>query len=239
MDRIKFNSYRHVFFDLDDTIWDFKANSKASLRVLFDQFELGEKSGWDFENYFSAYHTINEKLWTLYMKNLVTRDQIRIRRFEQMLLELNLHNNVDPREMSEVYLADCPRRKTLVPGAKECLDLLKNSGFKMHVITNGFEGVQQFKISNSGLSSYFDFVITSDGSGSKKPSTKIFKLALAGAGAKIAESIMIGDSIQSDIEGARSFGMDHLYFNKDNQKETHQNVPQFTHFDELNAYLRG
>jgi putative hydrolase of the HAD superfamily len=91
------------------------------------------------------------------------------------------------------------------------LQYLADKGYGLHLITNGFEETQHSKLKHSNLSHFFQNVITSEGSNSLKPQPEIFHYALQKAGTKAEESIMIGDNLEVDIEGALNVGMDAVH----------------------------
>ena len=111
------------------------------------------------------------------------------------------------------FLAALPTRKTLFPYTMEILQYLTGKGYRLHLITNGFEETQHSKLQYAGIGSYFGEVITSEGSGSLKPHKEIFDYALRITGAAPAESIMLGDSVEVDIQGAMGAGIDQVYVN--------------------------
>lgn len=115
--------------------------------------------------------------------------------------------------MATQFLDLLPTRKLLFPYTIEILDYLSNKNYKLHLITNGFEKTQHSKLEYSGLSKYFIEVITSEGSNSLKPHKEIFDYALNKTKATTEESIMIGDSIEVDIQGAMNAGIDQIYVN--------------------------
>ncbi len=115
--------------------------------------------------------------------------------------------------MAVQFLDLLPTRKLLFPYTIEILDYLSNKNYKLHLITNGFEKTQHSKLENAGLSKYFIEVVTSEGSNSLKPHKEIFDYALDKTNATKEESIMIGDSIEVDIQGAMNAGIDQIYVN--------------------------
>ena len=98
------------------------------------------------------------------------------------------------------------------------LEYLRGKGYTLHLITNGFEAVQHSKLKYSGLTGFFEAVITSEGSNSLKPHKEIFEYALRKTGATQTESIMLGDDMEADIAGAKNAGIDQVYVN-------HKNIP--------------
>jgi putative hydrolase of the HAD superfamily len=118
--------------------------------------------------------------------------------------------------LSEDYVYWSPRIVRLVPGTMELLDYLKPK-YHLHLITNGFQEVQHIKLGGSGMEPYFETRTVSEEVGVKKPNPEIFRYALKKAGATSAESLMIGDEMAVDIDGARAAGMDQIFFNPSGQ----------------------
>jgi putative hydrolase of the HAD superfamily len=206
-------TYRHLFFDLDHTLWDFEANSKATLKELHAALQLHEKGVNDFDLFHKNYLQHNEKLWERYRNGYIKQEELRVKRMWLSLLDFKIADNDLAREMSVRFLDLLPTRTILFPYTKEILHYLTDKGYILHLITNGFEKTQHNKLMYSGLKSFFKEVITSEGSGSLKPNKEIFEFALKRCGAKQEESIMIGDSIEVDITGAMNAGIDQVYVN--------------------------
>ena len=205
--------YRHLFFDLDHTLWDFEANARATLEVLYSNLELAARGVNDFELFYRNYLAHNDKLWERYRKGYIKQDELRVKRMWLSLLDFKIADDELSRKMSVQFLDLLPTRTILFPGTKEILAYLAGKGYTLHLITNGFEKTQHNKLMYSGLKSFFQEVITSEGSGSLKPNKGIFEFALQKCGALASESIMIGDSIEVDIVGAMSAGIDQVYVN--------------------------
>jgi len=205
--------YKHLFFDLDHTLWDFDANARATLEVLHLDKQLHDKGVHDFELFHKNYLQHNEKLWERYRKGQIRHDELRIKRMWLTLLDFRIADEVLAKELGDLFLQLLPTRTLLFPDTKEVLDYLKNKGYQLHLITNGFENTQHSKLNNSGLSHYFEKVITSEGSNSLKPQKEIFEYALHVTGAEVQQSIMIGDTLDVDIAGAMGVGMDQVHVN--------------------------
>ena len=129
------------------------------------------------------------------------------------LLDFRIADNELAQELSVRFLDMLPTRTILFPYTKEILEYLTDKGYILHLITNGFEKTQHNKLMYSGLRPFFNEVITSEGSGSLKPNKEIFEFALLRSNANAGESIMIGDSIEVDIVGAKNAGIDQVYVN--------------------------
>src|SRR5689334_9821465 len=205
--------YKHLFFDLDHTLWDFEANSRQTLEELYGKLDLLEKGIDDFDLFHKTYLLHNEKLWDRYRKGFIKVDELRWKRMWLALLDFKIANENLAREMGNQFLELLPSRKVLFPHTVEILDYLINKNYQLHLITNGFEKTQHSKLKHSGLDKYFSEVITSEGSNSLKPNKEIFDYALHKTGSTLTESIMIGDSIEVDIMGAMNAGMDQVFVN--------------------------
>lgn len=229
--------YQHLFFDLDHTIWDFELNSKETLMDLHLKYNLTEKGIHDFDAFFEQYSMHNHRLWDRYTKGFIKQDELRWKRIYLSLLEYKIADEKLSREMSFDYLDILPNKKNLFPYTIEILDYLKEKGYQMHLITNGFESVQFKKIENSNLAPYFKEVITSEGSNSLKPNKEIFEYALQKSNAKLAESIMIGDNESADIQGAINIGMDSVFVNHIKAIPTVPATYTITHLKELEEIL--
>ncbi len=205
--------YKHLFFDLDHTLWDFDANAKETLLEVYAFFELEEKGVSPFISFYKHYLFHNEILWDRYHKGFISSEELKWKRMWRTMLEFKLGSEQLAKDMSAKFLEILPTKKILFPHTIEILDYLKEKGYSLHLITNGFEKTQWSKINNSGLSKYFTHMITSEASNSLKPKKEIFEYALNKAGASLAESIMLGDNQDADIQGAINAGMDCIFVN--------------------------
>ncbi len=203
--------YKHLFFDLDHTLWDFEANSKLTLSALYVSLGLEARGVHDFELFHRNYGIHNEKLWDRYRNGYIRVDELRWKRMWLTLLDFKIGDQALAREMGDLFLDSLPDRTLLFPYTHEILQYLNDKGYMLHLITNGFEKTQHSKLKNSGLGRYFIEVITSEGSNSLKPHKEIFQYAFRKTGAIPPESIMIGDSIEADIQGGINAGIDQVH----------------------------
>jgi putative hydrolase of the HAD superfamily len=210
--------YKHLFFDLDHTLWDFDANSRLTLEEIYISFDLELKGVHSFELFYKNYLEHNEKLWARYRNGTIKSDELRWKRMALSLLDFKIGDESLAKEMGTVFLEGLPNRNLVFPDALETLGYLRDKGYQLHLITNGFEVTQHHKLRNSGLDRFFIEVITSEGSNSLKPHKEIFDYALQKANAETADCIMIGDSIEADIIGAINAGMDQVFVNHLNIK---------------------
>jgi putative hydrolase of the HAD superfamily len=205
--------YKHLFFDLDHTLWDFESNSKATLRELHAALQLKQKGINDFDQFHKNYLLHNEKLWERYRNGYIKQEELRVKRMWLTLLDFKIADEKLAQELSVRFLDMLPTRTILFPYAKEILQYLTGKGYTLHLITNGFETTQHNKLMYAGLKLFFKEVITSEGSGSLKPNKEIFEFALKRCDTHVDECIMIGDSIEVDILGAKNAGIDQVYVN--------------------------
>lgn len=216
--------YRHIFIDLDKTLWDFDANAMEAFLDIFTKHNLNDKGIPGIESFLEVYTQINSMLWGLYRKNEIKKEVLNFKRFELTLEEFGIRDSILSTHIAEDYVTISPKKTRLYPNVREGLDYLEKK-YTLHLITNGFEEVQQSKIDNSDLRKYFKTITTSEEAGVKKPEQYIFDLSFSKAGAQATESLMIGDDLEVDILGAKSVGMDQIYFNP--EKTVHEDKPTY------------
>jgi putative hydrolase of the HAD superfamily len=205
--------YRHIFFDLDHTLWDFETNSRQTLLQLYDSYQLLSKGVHSFELFYQNYLLINDKLWDRFRKGFMKIDELRWKRMWQTLLEFKIGDEKLARAMAAAFLDLLPTRKTLFPHTVEILNYLTEKQYSLHLITNGFEQTQHNKLQIAGINHFFGEVITSEGSTYVKPNKEIFYYAFQKTNALPEQSIMIGDNIEVDIQGGINAGIDQIYVN--------------------------
>jgi putative hydrolase of the HAD superfamily len=230
-------AYQHLFFDLDHTLWDFELNAKATLQDLYIKYTLKDKGIQDFEAFFNRYSYHNERLWDRYTKGFIRQDELRWKRVWLALLDHKLADESLARAMSVDFLELLPTKTAVFPYTFEILDYLQGKNYQLHLVTNGFEQVQQRKIENSGLKPYFIHMITSEASNSLKPQKEIFDYAFQLTGASPEHSIMIGDNQDADIQGGINAGMDTIFVNHLQVAATVKSTHMITHLQELEAIL--
>jgi len=201
--------YTHLFFDLDNTLWDFKTNSYYAMKEAFIYYDR-HLNKVEFEFFFETYSENNRLLWDEYRKGKVKKKELVRLRFQKTFDALQI-DGIDPLEMNDFYLEEMTEQKRLVPDAEAVLDTLKKKGFELYIITNGFSQVQRKKLQSAGIGKYFKKVFISEDISSPKPTLAIFEYALKSANARKTKSIMIGDDFESDIKGALNFGIDAVY----------------------------
>jgi putative hydrolase of the HAD superfamily len=205
--------YRHLFFDLDHTLWDFETNAKESLLDVFTTLSLKERGVPDFDSFFTRYSYHNHRLWDKYTRGEIKQDELRWKRMWLALVDSKIADEPLARKMAVDFLEVLPTKNNLFPYTVEILRYLQEKKYALHLITNGFEEVQHNKLKHANLSDFFRVVTTSEASNSLKPNKDIFYHALREAGALIEESIMIGDNLEADIQGGMNTGMDTVFVN--------------------------
>lgn len=214
------NKYKHLFFDLDHTLWDFDTNAKETLIELYQLFKLEELIIVPFDDFYKTYLHHNAILWDRYHKGFITSEDLKWKRMWRTLVDFKVGDEVLAKEMGTKFLEILPTKKILFEHTTDVLDYLLNKNYVLHLITNGFEKTQWSKLNNSDLAKYFTHVITSEISSCVKPSKEIFEFAINRSGAKLNESIMIGDNLDADIQGAINAGMDNIFVNHINAEVT-------------------
>jgi putative hydrolase of the HAD superfamily len=225
---------KDLFFDLDRTIWDYETNSRETLDDLHEMFLERTVPG-DKDTFARIFRFENSLLWDAFTANKIDKDYLRKNRFLNTIRRMGLSDPELAIRMEDAYLEVTPAKKRLLPGASETLQVLAQK-YRLHIITNGFEDVQNFKLINCGIRQYFNEVITSDGAKSRKPNRDIFDYSLQLTGATIDESIMIGDDPEIDIVGAQKAGWQAILVNTMNLTHTLQ-VREVASFPELLNYL--
>ncbi|MGM0529923.1 MAG: YjjG family noncanonical pyrimidine nucleotidase [Bacteroidota bacterium] len=216
-------SYKHIFFDLDRTIWDFETNAMEAFQEIFAHHNLSCIFQ-DFETFLSVYKKHNAQLWEKYRDGGIKKKDLKYTRFHLTLMEFGKDDLKLAKQLGEDYMNISARKTHLLPHSHDVLSYLQSKYF-LYIITNGFHDVQLKKIENSDLRKYFEKIITSEMAGVQKPHEQIFRYALKQANASIEEAIMVGDDIEGDIKGARDIGLDQIFFNPDGK--SHYIEPTF------------
>ncbi len=228
--------YQCIFFDLDHTLWDFETNSTETLCELYAHYQLKERGAADLPVFLQTFAEINKRLWVLYDQGLIHRDVIRYERFKEILEKVNVPDYELSLQLSEAYVKESPRKGNLMPHAEETLRYL-HTKYPMYIITNGFAEIQSIKLSSSKIDQYFKRVITSEEAQHKKPSKEIFEYALRENGFKAHETIMIGDNLTTDIQGAKNASIDTVYYNPHKEKHGQEVNYEITSLKELCGLL--
>jgi YjjG family noncanonical pyrimidine nucleotidase len=229
--------YRHIFFDLDHTLWDFERNANECLVEIYEKYDLEkliseqnvskEKNDNqliinNLEEFLLSFDVVNHELWRLLDKRQITHIELRQRRFKETLAPLNIDISVELSDnLNNEFLRLLPTKAHLIEGAIEILDYLIPK-YELHIITNGFDEIQALKMQSSEILHYFGKVITNERANARKPEKEIFEYALQLTNATLEESIMIGDNYEADILGGICAGMDTVFYNPAGEMVSHQ-----------------
>jgi putative hydrolase of the HAD superfamily len=204
--------YHHIFLDLDHTIWDFDKNAEETLHELYISHKLANIGMPSADLFIETYTRNNHQLWAQYHLGQISKTELRETRFKNTFIELGINLEIMPATFEDDYVQICPTKTNLFPHAHETLQYLK-SKYTLHLITNGFKESTELKAAGTNITGYFKNIIISETIGVNKPDPAIFEHATTLAGCHKNSCIMIGDSIEADIRGALSYGMDAIYFN--------------------------
>jgi putative hydrolase of the HAD superfamily len=228
--------YKHIFFDLDHTIWDFDRNAEETLHQLYGDYKLKDLGLHSADLFIETYTRNNHQLWADYHLGKVTKQHLREMRFKKTFLDMGLAPEIIPVAFEDDYVRICPTKTNLFPDAHETLEYL-SAKYPLYLISNGFKESQDIKISTTGIGKYFQHVIISELVGVNKPDKAIFQHAIDLAGATKQDSLMIGDSLEADVMGALNFGMDAIFFNPNGLEKPAEVAMQITHLKQLTLLL--
>lgn len=206
--------YKHVFFDLDHTLWDFERNSSEVLWQLYNEHELHKLGVFTKEDFSNQFSLINTRLWESFNVKAIDKDYLRNERFNLVFDALGFKNPDKAKGLAEHYLQLCPAMPHVFPFVQEVLQYLKNEKrYQLHILSNGFSEVQHIKLNSAKIHHYFDEIITADATGFQKPDSEMFQYAFKKIECRETECIMIGDNLIADIQGAKRAGIDQIFFN--------------------------
>ena len=229
---MKINGIKDVFFDLDHTLWDFDKNSALTFDKIFKIHNLTI----DLNEFLSHYEPINLNYWKLYRDEKIDKEYLRYHRLNDSFKEISFQVDSDLiNKLSTDYITYLSSFNYLFSDAMDILSYLEPK-YQLHIITNGFHEIQENKLINSNIHHFFKSVTDSEQVGVKKPNPKIFHHALNKVNANPETSIMIGDNMEADIQGAINFGMEAIHFNYLKTTMEHSGK-QINNLNELKLFL--
>ncbi|HLO45306.1 MAG TPA: YjjG family noncanonical pyrimidine nucleotidase [Leadbetterella sp.] len=225
---------RHLFFDLDHTLWDFEKNSEICIKQIYEHHRAIFPAEVEFDVFFQKFSTINSAMWNQLDLSLITHEYLRTFRFQKVLQALSIEIDESfSLELNQMLLDLLPHQHHLMDDAFDTLEVLAQRGYKMHIISNGYQDIQIKKMKSGGIHHFFDQIITNDIAGARKPEKAIFDFALYKANADVTNSIMIGDNLIADIEGAKNAGLRTIYFNPENDGNDTENISELKYLLEI------
>ncbi|MFC1553836.1 YjjG family noncanonical pyrimidine nucleotidase [candidate division KSB1 bacterium] len=232
-----FNNLKAVFFDLDNTLFNHSKAQRESLIEVYDKFKE-YYTGITCDRYLEAYSINNDLFWGKLTRGEITRYECRFLRFWQTLKDLNLDDSIAENQAA-YYFNTYMEKNYLMDGAIEVLNFIKEKGFKLGLITNGFRDIQDNKIDTLKIRSFFDAIIISEDAGVMKPHPDIFRYALKQIGCSRSECVFIGDSANDDINGAENAGINSIWFNpkKKSGNDLPESIIRITDLKELTSFF--
>ncbi|MCJ7467472.1 MAG: YjjG family noncanonical pyrimidine nucleotidase [Maribacter sp.] len=226
------NQVTDVFFDLDHTLWDFERNSALTFEKI-----LGENGiAVELPDFLAVYVPANLAFWKLYREEKITKSELRYQRLKTVFDSLKYPISDEMiNHLSIEYIEHLPSFNHLFPNVHEILQYLRPK-YKLHIITNGFQEIQEKKMKNAQIHGYFDCIINSEMAGVKKPNPLIFRLALQAAQTLPNSGLMIGDSLEADILGAQAVGLHTLHFNA-HKEPVHNYCRIINDLSEIKSFL--
>ncbi|ARK08919.1 YjjG family noncanonical pyrimidine nucleotidase [Fibrella sp. ES10-3-2-2] len=228
--------YKHLFFDLDHTLWDFDRNSSESITEIYTAHRLNELGISSSDAFAETFITVNRKLWRDYDLDLIGHEYIRQHRFPMVFNALGVEDTQCCADLNADYLRLLPQKAHLTESARELLEYL-HGRYRMHIITNGFAEIQAVKMAASDIAHFFEEVITTQSADAKKPNPRIFEYALQASGATVAESLMLGDNYEADILGAKAVGLNTVFYNPKGEQVDDPATYDIRHWSELMRIL--
>jgi putative hydrolase of the HAD superfamily len=228
---------KHIFFDLDHTIWDFDTNSKIAFEQMFIQKDLEDILQVPFDQFHKSYIIHNRRFWDLYSLGKIDQADLRWRRMYETLNEFKSCDEAMARSLSTIYLELLPFNSHLFPGTMELLRYLSQKDYQLHIVSNGFEKTQFQKLKHSNILIFFKHVLTSETCGFIKPDKQIFEHAMKLCGANHQECIMIGDSPEADLLGAYNAGIPSVYVDHIKRDTTIPYTYRVNHLSEIERLL--
>lgn len=226
------DSITDIFFDLDHTLWDFERNSKLTFLKIFQDNSVET----NLDDFLYYYVPLNLEYWKLYREERISKSDLRYQRLRRSFNALDY--KIDDElinSLSDQYIEHLSSFNHLIPETVDILEYLRPK-YRLHIITNGFEEIQEKKLKSANISRYFDQVVNSEMAGAKKPNPKIFQLALQMAKVSPHKSMMIGDNIEADILGAKAVGLNAIHFNA-HDDPSHDHCKMIHKLGEIKSYL--
>lgn len=228
---------KHIFFDLDNTLWDYRRNAKITLVKLYEEFQIKDTYGYSFEEFYPHYYESNEQLWADYRDGKLTKEQLRARRFPEAFANMGIPTADFAMEYEQRFVDEVTTSNYVVEGTEEILKYLHGK-YQLHILSNGFEEVTHQKINGCLIKDYMETITTAEEAGAPKPDAKAFLTAIGKSDARIENSVYIGDDWIADMVGAHRLGMQAIFFNPLNENHMWvEEIPVIHKLTELKNHL--
>lgn len=199
-------TYETLLFDLDHTLLDSDASEIAAYAHTMGTIGLANP-----DDHFERYLRINHAMWAAVERGEISPSEVRHRRFQQFVDEVGI--SADPFAMADAFVWGLGAHGELYDGARDVLDQLAGTT-RMAMVTNGLSEVQRARIERLDLARYFDALVISSEVGATKPRPQIFDITFEQLGNPDKQTtLMIGDSLTSDIRGGSDYEIDTCWFN--------------------------
>lgn len=212
---------KNIFFDLDDTILDFHKAEQLALKSTLEHFGVPAE-----QNVLDLYHEINIAHWKRLEKGELTREQVKTGRYETLFRALSIEN-IDAKAVTSVYESKLAEGHFFIDGAEQMLSTLFGK-YRLFLVSNGTKQVQDGRLKSAGIEKYFEKIFISESIGFDKPDKRFFERCFS----EIPDfekdrSVIIGDSLSSDILGGKNCGIKTVWFNKNNVKNDTDIIPDY------------
>ena len=200
--------YEFLFFDLDDTILDFgAAEAAAYTRAL-------ELHGVPFsEALVDRYRAVNVSWWEKLERGEVDREEMLVDRHRDFFAREGI--DADPAAFEADYRRLLGIGHWFVEGAEELLTWLHSRGYRLFIASNGVADTQYSRIESAGIGPLFEDVFISETAGAHKPDPGYFRYCFDRIpGFDPDRALLIGDSLTSDVKGARAAGIACCWLNR-------------------------
>lgn len=213
--------YRALFLDMDGTFLDFHAAERQAFYRAFGK--TGEEPD---EEKYRLYSAINDSLWKAFERGEIPKDAIRRSRYTRLFERLGVEADGLAVELDyERFLGE---GHELIPGAAEVLAFLAER-YPLYVVTNGFASVQKSRLKLSGIERFMKQIFISEEIGYQKPQKEFFDACFSRIDPPVAPEgvLLIGDSLTSDILGAKNAGIASCWFNPEGAENRSGVRPDF------------
>lgn len=214
--------YSLVFFDADDTLFDFSKSQEIAFRESILHFNINYHT----DSLYSEYKKSNKNLWAKLEHGSINSDELRLLRFKNIF---EMHKiNQDPKIFGDYYIEKISKSTHILPYALQICEFIKSKNLKIGIITNGFTDTQKNRFQSSVLFPFFDSITISEETGYRKPQPEIFEIALQKhENIQKQEVLMVGDNLRADISGANEFGIDSCWFHKSGGSPKYDIFPKY------------